>query len=50
MDTDLEAVIKDRNIILSAGDIKAYMKMLLQGINALHKAWILHRVCSSSIF
>jgi cyclin-dependent kinase 7 len=45
METDLEEVIGDTDIILSAPDIKAYMKMLLSGVKFLHENWILHRVC-----
>ncbi|CAM6085802.1 unnamed protein product [Calypogeia fissa] len=43
MVSDLEAVIKDRNIVLSAGDIKSYMQMTLQGLAHCHKKWVLHR-------
>lgn len=43
MDTDLEIIIKDPKIILSAGDIKAYMIMTLKGLEYLHANWILHR-------
>eukprot|EP00955_Chlamydomonas_euryale_P117606 366486-Chlamydomonas_euryale.AAC.11 len=32
MMSDLEAIIKDRSIILSLGDIKAYIQMILQGL------------------
>lgn len=43
MDTDLEVIVRDPTIILSAGDIKAYLLMTLQGLEYLHKNWILHR-------
>ncbi len=43
MESDLEAVIKDRAIILSPGHIKSYMKMLLSGLDACHSNWIVHR-------
>eukprot|EP00245_Coleochaete_scutata_P005459 TRINITY_DN19028_c0_g1_i1.p1 TRINITY_DN19028_c0_g1~~TRINITY_DN19028_c0_g1_i1.p1 ORF type:complete len:474 (-),score=73.72 TRINITY_DN19028_c0_g1_i1:725-2107(-) len=43
MESDLEAVIKDRNIVLSPGDIKSYMQMTLQGLAYCHKKWVLHR-------
>jgi cyclin-dependent kinase 7 len=43
MESDLEIIIKDRNVILSAADIKCYMKQLLLGVEALHNAWVLHR-------
>lgn len=48
VDYDLEMVIKDRDIILSFGDIKSYMAQLLKGVEALHTSWILHRVCHHS--
>ncbi|XP_061400055.1 cyclin-dependent kinase 7 [Musca vetustissima] len=43
MDTDLEIIIKDPKIILTQGDIKAYMVMTLKGLEYLHMNWILHR-------
>lgn len=43
MESDLEAVIRDRNIVLSAGDIKSYMQMTLKGLAHCHKKWVLHR-------
>ncbi|XP_037937826.1 cyclin-dependent kinase 7-like [Teleopsis dalmanni] len=43
MDTDLETIIKDNNIILSHQNIKAYMIMTLRGLEYLHMNWILHR-------
>ena len=43
MQTDLEIVIKDRSLTFSEGDVKAYMQMVLQGINFCHKRWVLHR-------
>jgi serine/threonine protein kinase len=42
-ETDLEAVIKDRSLILSAADVKSYMQMLLRGLAFCHKRWVLHR-------
>jgi cyclin-dependent kinase 7 len=44
LDTDLEAIISDSDIILKESDIKAYMKMILEGIKVCHDNWILHRV------
>lgn len=41
--TDLEAIIRDRSLILSPADVKGMMRMLLAGTAALHEAWILHR-------
>ncbi|KAE9600238.1 putative protein-serine/threonine kinase CMGC-CDK-CDK7 family [Lupinus albus] len=43
METDLEAVIRDRNIFLSPGDIKSYIQMTLNGLMFCHKKWVLHR-------
>lgn len=43
MQTDLEAVIRDRNIVLSPADIKSYMLMTLKGLAYCHKKWVLHR-------
>mmetsp|Transcript_24404 Transcript_24404/g.38383 ORF Transcript_24404/g.38383 Transcript_24404/m.38383 type:complete len:389 (+) Transcript_24404:20-1186(+) len=46
--TDLEILIKandfsKRYVEMPAEDIKAYMKMLLEGINCCHKNFVLHR-------
>ncbi|KAF7136096.1 hypothetical protein RHSIM_Rhsim08G0129200 [Rhododendron simsii] len=43
METDLEAVIRDRNIVLSPADIKSYLQMTLKGLAFCHKKWVLHR-------
>ncbi|KAG2490114.1 hypothetical protein HYH03_011420 [Edaphochlamys debaryana] len=43
MHSDLEAVIKDANLVLSAADVKSYMKQLLQALAACHSRWVLHR-------
>jgi len=44
MVTSLEAVIKDReNVIILPEHTKSYMQMLLQGVDAIHSHWILHR-------
>ncbi|KAH9306915.1 hypothetical protein KI387_011319 [Taxus chinensis] len=43
MESDLETVIKDRNIHLSPADIKSYMQMTLKGLAVCHKKWVLHR-------
>ncbi|OQR84652.1 cyclin-dependent kinase [Achlya hypogyna] len=40
---NLDDVIKDKAIVLSRGDVKAYMQMLLRGVAHLHAHWILHR-------
>lgn len=43
METDLEAVIRDRNIVLSLADIKSFLQMTLKGLAFCHKKWVLHR-------
>lgn len=43
MESDLEAVIRDRNIVLSPADIKSYIQMTLKGLAYCHKKWVLHR-------
>ncbi|XP_019227306.1 PREDICTED: cyclin-dependent kinase D-1-like [Nicotiana attenuata] len=43
METDLEAVIRDRNIFLSPADIKSYIQMTLKGLAFCHKKYVLHR-------
>ncbi|KAM7266858.1 hypothetical protein ACFE04_009024 [Oxalis oulophora] len=43
METDLEAVIRDRNIFLSPADTKSFLQMTLQGLAFCHKKWVLHR-------
>ena len=42
-ESDLEHLIKDSRTILSAGDIKAYMRMILQALQTCHSHWVLHR-------
>ena len=43
MQTDLEIIIKDRSLTLSAADVKSYIQMVLQGLEFCHKRWVLHR-------
>lgn len=43
MESDLEAVIRDRNIVLSPADIKSYLQMTLKALAFCHKKWVLHR-------
>jgi cyclin-dependent kinase 7 len=43
MSSDLEAVIKDKAVVLSLADIKSYMQMVLLGLNACHRRWVIHR-------
>lgn len=41
--TDLEAIIKSPEIVLSPADIKCYMEQLLRAVEYCHKNWVLHR-------
>lgn len=43
MESDLEAVIRDRNIVLSPADVKSYIQMTLKGLAFCHTKWVLHR-------
>mmetsp|Transcript_9606 Transcript_9606/g.13992 ORF Transcript_9606/g.13992 Transcript_9606/m.13992 type:complete len:388 (-) Transcript_9606:138-1301(-) len=43
MEHDLEKLIKNENVTLSLGDIKAYMRMILLGVEYCHKHSVLHR-------
>jgi cyclin-dependent kinase 7 len=43
MDTDLEIIIKDTSLILTAANIKCYTLQTLLGLEYLHSNWILHR-------
>ncbi|GAX76672.1 hypothetical protein CEUSTIGMA_g4118.t1 [Chlamydomonas eustigma] len=40
---DLEAIIKDKAIVLSASDIKSYMQMIMKGLADCHRCWVIHR-------
>ncbi|POW22867.1 hypothetical protein PSHT_00796 [Puccinia striiformis] len=42
--TDLEAVIKDRELVFQALDIKSWMLMTMQGLDFCHQNWVLHCV------
>ncbi|MCO5563732.1 hypothetical protein L7F22_017379 [Adiantum nelumboides] len=41
--TDLEALIKDRDLLFTSADIKSWMAMLLRGLEYCHKMGCLHR-------
>lgn len=43
IDTDLESIIKNKNIIFLPGDIKSWMIMLLSGVYSLHEKFLIHR-------
>ncbi|KNC51872.1 CMGC/CDK/CDK7 protein kinase [Thecamonas trahens ATCC 50062] len=42
-ETDLEAIVRDPSLRLGTPEIKAYMKMTLEGLAAMHDTWVLHR-------
>lgn len=44
LDTDLEAVIKDKSLIFQQGDMKSWMMMTLRGLEYIHRLGVLHRV------
>jgi serine/threonine protein kinase len=49
MQSDLFDIVRDTtNYTLKPGDVKAYMKMLLEAINFCHKNWVLHRDISKT--
>ena len=41
--TDMEYIIKNKNISLSLADVKQHFLSLLKGVEACHTRWILHR-------
>lgn len=41
--TDLESIIKNKNLVFLPSDIKAWMFMILKGVYALHEKFIIHR-------
>ncbi|KAJ2704535.1 TFIIH complex serine/threonine-protein kinase subunit kin28 [Coemansia sp. IMI 203386] len=43
LDTDLEIVIKEKNLVFMPADIKSWMMMALRGLDHCHKCWLLHR-------
>lgn len=50
MASDLEAIIKDKSVVLSPADIKSYMLMLLKGLAACHSKWVIHRFVHTLLF
>lgn len=44
LDTDLEAVIRDKQLVFQQGDVKSWMLMTMKGLDFCHRNWILHRV------
>lgn len=43
LDTNLEALIKDKSLIFTQADIKSWMAMLCRGLEYCHRNWVLHR-------
>lgn len=43
METDLDAVLSDRALVLGVADVKSYMRMLLQGVACCHRNYVVHR-------
>ncbi|KAJ9115113.1 hypothetical protein QFC22_005443 [Naganishia vaughanmartiniae] len=43
LDTDLEAVIKDRSLVFKTADVKSWMAMSFRGLEFCHRNGILHR-------
>ncbi|PVD19221.1 hypothetical protein C0Q70_19706 [Pomacea canaliculata] len=43
METDLEIIIRDTTLVLTAPHIKSYMLQTLLGLEYLHAHWVLHR-------
>uniref|UniRef100_A0A1D1ZS62 [RNA-polymerase]-subunit kinase n=1 Tax=Auxenochlorella protothecoides TaxID=3075 RepID=A0A1D1ZS62_AUXPR len=43
METDLERVIRDRAVLLTGADVKAYLRMVLAGLAHCHARWVVHR-------
>lgn len=50
MDSDLEILIRDRAIVISPADVKAYMRMVLSALVACRAQWVLHRDIKPSNF
>lgn len=44
LDSDLEMIIKNKNVLFSSADIKSWMLMTLKGIFYCHQSFIMHRV------
>lgn len=44
LDADLEAVIRDKALIIQNADMKSWMAMSLRGLEYIHRNGVLHRV------
>lgn len=47
LETDLEAVIRDRALVFQSQDIKSWLLMMMKGLDFCHRNWVLHRVSLS---
>jgi cyclin-dependent kinase 7 len=43
LESDLEMIIKAKECLFTAADIKSWMLMTLRGLDHCHRCWILHR-------
>lgn len=50
LDTDLEAVIRDKSLVFQTADIKSWTAMSLRGLEYIHRNGVLHRVSGSGWF
>lgn len=48
-ETDLESILMEQSVVLKPEHIKCHMKMMLEGINFLHKNYVLHRVSARGV-
>lgn len=47
LDTNMEALIKDRSLIFTPADVKSWMAMMISGLEYCHAVGCLHRVSGS---
>lgn len=50
LDTDLEAVIRDKSLVFQNADIKSWLAMSLRGLEYIHRNGVLHRVSHIMLF
>jgi len=49
LDTDLEAVIRDKSLVFQNADIKSWLAMSLRGLEYIHRNGVLHRVSTGHL-
>lgn len=49
-ETDLESILMEQSAVLKPEHIKCHMRMLLDGMDFLHKNFVLHRVSAGLAF